>query len=133
MMSRVRMADGRKNKFSALSGKDKCDETECQSLEATVAETVEEALNNENDEKPTVSAKQPTRGKKKTGPPSTTPTGQDGGDDRGYYHASHRGHPADGYQVGDNGGYGGSGDCIQADARGVSGGRDNERGSQEGE
>ena len=70
------MADGRKNKFSALSGKDKCDETECQSLEATVAEAVEEALNNENDEKPTVSAKQPTRGKKKTGPPSTTPTGQ---------------------------------------------------------
>ena len=64
------MADGRKNKFSAHSGKDKCDETECQSLE--------EALNNENDEKPTVSAKQPTRGKKKSGPPSTTPTGQDG-------------------------------------------------------
>ncbi len=72
------MADGRKNKFSALSGKDKCDETECQSLEATVAEAVEEALNNENDQKPTVSAKQPTRGKKKTWPPSTTPTGQDG-------------------------------------------------------
>ena len=72
------MADGRKNKFSALSGKDKCDETEWQSLEATVAEAAEEALNNENDEKPTVSAKQPTRGKKKTGPPSTTPTGQDG-------------------------------------------------------
>ncbi len=43
------MADGRKNKFSALSGKDKCDETECQSLEATVAEAVEEALNNENE------------------------------------------------------------------------------------
>ena len=73
-----KMADGKKNRFSALSGKDKCDETECQSLEQTVAEAVEEALNNENDQKPTVSAKQPTRGKKKTWPPSTTPTGQDG-------------------------------------------------------
>ena len=46
---------------------------------------------------------------------------------------SHRGHTADGHQVGDHGGYGGSGDCIQADARGASDGRDNERGSQEGE
>ena len=64
----LKMADGKKNRFSALSGKDKCDETECQSLEKTVAEAVEEALNNENDQKPTVSAKQPTRGKKKTGP-----------------------------------------------------------------
>ena len=70
------MADGKKNRFSALSGKDKCDETEYQSLEKTVAEAVEEALNNENYQKPTVSAKQPTRGKKKAGPPSTTPTGQ---------------------------------------------------------
>ena len=128
------MADGKKNRFSALSGKDKCDETECQSLEKTVAEAVEEALNNENDQKPTVSAKQPTKaGKKKTGPPLNHANRPRWGDDRGSYHASHRGHPADGYQVGDHGGYGGSGDCIQADARGASGGRDNERGSQEGE
>ena len=126
------MADDKKNRFNALSGKDKCDETECQSLENTVAEAVEEALNNENDQKSTVSAKQPTRGKKKTGPPSTTPTGQDGamiGDVITRYHASHRGYPADGHKVGDHGGYGGSGDCIPADARGASGGRDNERGS----
>ena len=72
------MADGKKNRFSALSGKDKCDETECQSLEKTVAEAVEEALNNENDQMPTVSAKQPARGKKKTGAPATTPTAPTG-------------------------------------------------------
>ena len=68
------MADGKKNRFSALSGKDKCDETEWQSLEKTVAEAVEEALNNENHQKPTVSAKQPTRGKKKTAPPPPQPS-----------------------------------------------------------
>ena len=69
------MADGKKNRFSALAGKDKCEETECQLFEKTVAEAVEEALNKENDQKLTVSAKQPAKGKKKTGPPATTPTG----------------------------------------------------------
>ena len=68
------MADGKKNRCSALAGKDKCDETESQLFEKTVAEAVEEALNNENDQKPTVRAKQPAKGKKKTGPPATTPT-----------------------------------------------------------
>ena len=69
------MADGKKNRFSALAGKDKCEETECQLFEKTVAEAVEEALNKENDQKLTVSAKQPAKGKKKTGPPATKPTG----------------------------------------------------------
>ena len=72
------MADGKKNRFSALAGKDKCEETECQLFENTVAEAVEEALNKENDQKLTVSAKQPAKGKKKTGPPATTPTGAGG-------------------------------------------------------
>ena len=36
----------KKNRFSALASKDKCDETECQLFEKTVAEAVEEALNN---------------------------------------------------------------------------------------
>ena len=69
------MANGKKNRFSALAGKDKCEETECQLFEKTVAEAVEEALNKENDQKLTVSAKQPAKGKKKTGPTATTPTG----------------------------------------------------------
>ena len=61
------MADGKKNRFSALASKDKCDETECQLFEKTVAEAVEEALNNEHDQKATVSAKQPAKPKKRTG------------------------------------------------------------------
>ena len=65
----TKMADGKKNRFSALAGKDKCEETECQLFEKTVAEAVEEALNKENDQKLTVSAKQPAKGKKKTGAP----------------------------------------------------------------
>ena len=69
------MADGKKNRFSALAGKDKCEETECQLFEKTVAEAVEEALNKENVQKLTVSTNQPAKGKKKTGPPATTPTG----------------------------------------------------------
>ena len=69
------MADGKKNRCSALAGKDKCEETECQLFEKTVAEAVEEALNKENYQKLTVSAKQPAKGKKKTGAPATTPTG----------------------------------------------------------
>ena len=126
------MADGKKNRFSALAGKDKCEETECQLFEKTVAEAVEEALNKENDQKLTVSAKQPAIGKKKTGPPATTPTGAgDGGYDRGHHRATDRGYPADTHKVGDHGGYGGSGHCIQADARGAPGGRDNERGGRE--
>ena len=49
------------------------------------------------------------------------------------HRASHRGYPADTHKVGDHGGYGGSGHCIQADARGAPGGRDNERGGRESE
>ena len=46
----------------------------CQLFEKTMAEAVEEALNNENDLKAAVSLKQPTRAKRKTG----LATGQDG-------------------------------------------------------
>ena len=60
------MAEGTKNRFSVLSDKDTCNETNGQSFEKTMAEAVEEALNSENDQKATVSVKQPTRAKKKT-------------------------------------------------------------------
>ena len=70
----TKMADGKKNRFSALAGKDKCEETECQLFEKTVAEAVEEALNKENDQKLTVSAKEPAKGNRG---PATTPTGDE--------------------------------------------------------
>ena len=45
------MAEGTKNRFSVLSDKDTCNETNGQSFEKTMAEAVEEALNSENVER----------------------------------------------------------------------------------
>ena len=63
------MADGKKNRCSALAGKDKCDETESQLFEQTVAEAVEEALNNEKTRNRQCVLNNRRKERRKPGPP----------------------------------------------------------------